>query len=111
MAIAMLGVALVTWLTGLVFATLPGDEIPLGAALANAAFMGLVGLMVGSIAFALAQFVGRGGAAGIAAVVLFASWLVQGYRDAVAVFDWLAPLSFFAWTAGPRPRGGGGEGV
>jgi ABC-2 type transport system permease protein len=106
MLFAMLVVALATWLMGVVFATLPGDEVPLRVALANASLMGLVGLTAGSLAFALAQFVGRGGAAGIAAVLLVGGWIVQGYRDAVPAFEWLAPLSWAAWTAGHRPLAG-----
>ena len=64
MTLAMLIVAFMLWLVGTVFATLPGDEIPVGAALGYALAMGLSGLTAGTLAFALAPFVGRGGAAG-----------------------------------------------
>jgi ABC-2 type transport system permease protein len=106
MTFAMLVVALVAWLTGIVFATLPGDEIPISAALANAALMGLLGLTAGSLAFALAQFIDRGGAAGVAAVLLFGGWIVHGYREALPALEWLAPLSWFVWTGSHRPLAG-----
>jgi ABC-2 type transport system permease protein len=93
MTIAMLIVAFLLWLVGVAFATLPGDEIPAGAALGYALAMGLSGLTAGAIAFALAPFVGRGGAAGIAAVVLVGSWLVYGYRESVAAFEAISWLS------------------
>jgi len=106
MSVAMVVVALVAWLVGTAFATLPGDAIPLGAALGYAVLMGLAGLAAGSIAFALAPFLGRGGAAGIAAAVLVGSWLVNGYRQSLPVLDALSPLSWFTWTAGHRPIAG-----
>lgn len=106
MTVAMLIVAFLLWLVGVAFATLPGDEIPVDAALGYALAMGLSGLTAGTIAFALAPFVGRGGAAGIAAVVLVGSWLVYGYRESVAVFEAISWLSWFSWTAGHRPIAG-----
>jgi ABC-2 type transport system permease protein len=104
--IAMIVVAAVAWLVGVVFATLPGDEIPFGAALGYVLLMGLGGLVAGSIAFALAPFVGRGAAAAIGGAVLLGSWLINGYRESVPVFDALTPLSYFSWTAGHRPIAG-----
>ncbi len=106
MTLAMLIVAFVLWLVGVAFATLPGDEIPVGAALGYALAMGLSGLTAGTIAFALAPFVGRGGAAGLAAVLLVGSWLVYGYRESVAAFEAISWLSWFSWTAGHRPIAG-----
>ncbi len=104
--IAMLVVAVVAWGVGEIFATLPGDEIPLTAALAHAALMLLVALAGGTIAFALAPFAGRGAAAGIAGALMVGSWLIQGYRESITVFDWLTPISWFSWTAGHRPIAG-----
>ena len=106
MTIAMLIVASFLWLIGAAFATLPGDEIPVDAALGYALAMGLSGLTAGTIAFALAPFVGRGAAAGIAAVVLVGSWLVYGYRESVAAFEAISWLSWFSWTADHRPIAG-----
>jgi ABC-2 type transport system permease protein len=103
MAIAMLIAAFFLWLIGTVFATLPGDEIPVEAALGYALAMGLAALAAGTIAFALAPFVGRGGAAGIAALVLVGSWIIFGYRESVALFEAIQPISFFSWFANHRP--------
>jgi ABC-2 type transport system permease protein len=104
--IAMLVVAFFLWLIGAAFATLPGDEIPVAAALGYALAMGLSALVAGTIAFALAPFVGRGGAAGIAALVLVGSWVVHGYRESVAVFETVSPVSWFSWFAEHRPIAG-----
>jgi len=106
MTIAMLLVALVLWLVGAVFATLPGDEIPVEAATGYALAMGLSALVAGTLAFALAPFVGRGGAAGIAALLLVGSWIVFGYRESVAAFEAILPLSWFSWFADHRPIAG-----
>jgi ABC-2 type transport system permease protein len=103
MTIAMLIAAFFLWLIGTAFATLPGDEIPVEAALGYALAMGLAALAAGSIAFALAPFVGRGGAAGIAALVLVGSWIIFGYRESVAVFEAILPISYFSWFADHRP--------
>jgi ABC-2 type transport system permease protein len=91
------------WATGAVFGTLPGDDIPLGAAFGYSALVGLSMLAVGAIAFALAPFVGRGAAAGVSAVILVAMFVVNGYRDSVPLFDTLAPFSWYSWTANHIP--------
>jgi ABC-2 type transport system permease protein len=106
MTIAMLVVAFFLWLIGTVFGTLPGDEIPVEAALGYALAMGLAGLAAGTIAFALSPLVGRGAAAGLAALVLVGSWIVNGYRESVAVFETIAPASWFSWFADHRPIAG-----
>jgi ABC-2 type transport system permease protein len=106
MTIAMLIVAFFLWLIGTVFATLPGDEIPVDAALGYALAMGLSGLAAGMIAFALAPFVGRGGAAGIAGLILVGSWIVFGYRESVGIFEAILPISWFSWFADHRPIAG-----
>jgi ABC-2 type transport system permease protein len=106
MTIAMLIAAFFLWLVGTAFASLPGDEIPVEAALGYALAMGLAGLAAGTIAFALAPFVGRGGAAGIAALILVGSWIIFGYRESVAVFEALQPISYFSWFADHRPIAG-----
>jgi ABC-2 type transport system permease protein len=104
LALATLGLA--TWASTLAFATLPGDEVSLAAVLAHMAWVGLAALAGGTIAFALAPFLGRGSAAGIASVVLLASWALYGYRDLFAGLDALVSLSWFSWTAGHRPLAG-----
>jgi ABC-2 type transport system permease protein len=105
-ALAMIVFAIAIWVTGQAFATLPGDEIPPEAAVAYGALTALMILLPGSIAFAAAPFVGRGAAAGLAALVMLASYFVNGFRDSVPVFDALAPLSWFAWTFDHVPLAG-----
>ena len=106
LGLAMVIFAFSIWATGIAFATLPGDEIPPVAAVAYAALTALMILLPGSIAFAAAPFVGRGAAAGLAALVMLASYFVNGFRDSVPVFDALAPLSWFAWTFDHVPLAG-----
>jgi ABC-2 type transport system permease protein len=79
------------------------DAVPLTDALAQGLLMGTFALACGSIAFALAPFVGRGGAATIAGVVLAGSWVIYGYREAIPLFDSLKSLSWYWWTHGHRP--------
>jgi len=105
-ALAMIVFAIAIWVTGQAFATLPGDEIPPEAAVGYAAVTALMILLPGSIAFAAAPFVGGGAAAGLAALVMLASYFVNGFRDSVPVFDALAPLSWFAWTFDHVPLAG-----
>jgi ABC-2 type transport system permease protein len=106
MTIAMLIAAFFLWLIGTVFVTLPGDEISAGAALGYALAMGLSGLVAGTIAFALAPFIGRGAGAGIAALILVGSWIVFGYRESVELFEAILPISWFSWFADHRPIAG-----
>jgi len=105
-ALAMIVFAIAIWVTGQAFATLPGDEIPPEAAVGYAALTALMILLPGSIAFTAAPFVGRGAAAGLAALVMLASYFVNGFRDSIPVFDVLAPLSWFAWTFDHVPLAG-----
>jgi ABC-2 type transport system permease protein len=117
MALAMLVTAVVIWLVGERFGRLSaeelaplgatgGDAIPFSAALGYMLLLGLLGLAVGAVAFALAPFVGRGAAAGISGGLMAASWLVYGYRESISLFDRLLFLSPYEWTAGHRPVAG-----
>ena len=117
MAVAMFVTALVAWLVGAAFGRFSaqglasigattGDAIPLAAALNYTLLLGLVGLAFGAIAFALAPFLGRGAAAGIAGALMGAGWFVYGYRESIGLFDTLKFLSPYYWTAGHRPVAG-----
>ena len=92
--------------TGSLFATLPGDEIPADAAFGFVALSWLMVVVPGAIAFAVAPIVGRGAAAGLAAVALVTAYSIQGYRTAIPALDALAPLSWFSWTANHVPLAG-----
>ena len=88
------------------FATLPGDAVGFDAILAHAAWLFLMILVPGAVAFALAPSAGRGTALGVGAVVLFGSFIVNGFADSVPAFETVKPLSYFAITAGHRPMAG-----
>jgi ABC-2 type transport system permease protein len=103
---AMAILALAAWLTGKAFATLPGDPIPPEAAVGLGLWLGLVALACGSVAFALAPFLGRAAAAGIAGFVLFAGFLLNGYQAVVPGLAGAAHLTWFSWTANHVPLAG-----
>jgi ABC-2 type transport system permease protein len=88
------------------FAKLPRDEVGIDAVLAHAAWLYVVTLAPGAVSFALAPVVGRGQALGIGAVVLFASFLINGFATSVDLFDRTRGISYFAVTAGHRPLAG-----
>jgi polyether ionophore transport system permease protein len=117
LTISMALVGLVAWAVSGATATLTSEEIaalggtgtdaiPIGSALSQSLLMGMVALASGAIAFGLAPFVGRGGAATMAGVVMAGSWVIYGYRDAIPLFDSLKPVSWYWWTHGFRPLAG-----
>jgi ABC-2 type transport system permease protein len=103
-------VAIVTilsaYLGGIAFASLPGDEIPVEAAVGYGLWVGLTALASGSVAWALASFVGRAAAAGIAGIVLVVGYFVNGYQASAPVFAGVANLTWFGWTAHHSPLAG-----
>ncbi|HET6381491.1 MAG TPA: ABC transporter permease subunit [candidate division Zixibacteria bacterium] len=101
--VLVLGLAcLVTFLSiayaGSAFATLPGDEISVLSAFGYAAWLGLLALVAGGLAFALGPFVGRGAAAGIAGAVTFAGFILNGYQAPVPALAPFANLTWWGWT-------------
>ncbi len=106
MAIIVIVLALAGILTGAAFNTLPGDEISVGAAIGFAAWLGVVALASGSVAFALAPLLGRGGSAAIAGAVLLFGYFVNGYQAAVPAFAPVANLTWWGWTAHFQPLTG-----
>jgi ABC-2 type transport system permease protein len=106
LTLAMLVAAILTWLAGALFAQLPGDAVPLEAALSAYAWVGIVSLFGGAVAFALGPSLGRGVATGAGAAVLYGSFTVNGYSALVPSFDTLKAGSVFAWTAAHRPLAG-----
>ena len=85
---------------------LPGDEISAQAAVGYSIWMFLLSIAAGSVAFALAPFVGRGSAAGVAAAVLFGGFIVNGYQAAIPALAPLANLTWFGWTVNHIPLAG-----
>jgi ABC-2 type transport system permease protein len=88
------------------FGTLPGDEIPVGAAAGYALWLALMALVSGSLAFAIAPFLGRGAAAGIAGAVMFAGFILNGYQGAIPELAPFANLTPFGWTTDHIPLAG-----
>jgi len=103
---AMVLVGMATWGIGAGFARLAGDDIAPGAAAAFAVGLAAKALIAGSIAFALAGFVGRGAAAGLAGAIMVAGYVLNGYRAIVPAFDGPASLTWFAWTRDHLPLAG-----
>jgi ABC-2 type transport system permease protein len=93
-------------IAGQAFAVLPGDEISVTGAFGYALWMVLMALAGGSLAFALAQFVGRGAGAGIAGFVTIAGFIVNGYQAPVPELGPIANLTWFGWTVNHVPLAG-----
>ena len=93
-------------IVGSAFPVLPGDEISVDAAGAYAVWLGLLGLVAGALAFALAQFIGRGAAIGIAGAVTFAGFILNGYQAALPELAPIANLTWFGWTTNHIPLAG-----
>ena len=106
MTAAMVFLTLVTWTGSAAFGTLPGDAIPLGAAAGFALWVGLIALVSGSVAWALAPFLGRASAAGVAGALLLGGYVISGYSASVPALQPLADLTWFHWTAGHLPLAG-----
>ena len=85
---------------------LPGDEISVEASVGYGLWMFLISIAAGSVAFALAPFLGRGSAAGVAAAVLFGGFIVNGYQAAIPSIAPLANLTWFGWTSNHIPLAG-----
>ncbi len=111
MAIVVVVLTLTALVTGLLFDTLPGDEIPVSAAAGFAVWLGVMALASGSVAFALAPLIGRGASAGIAGAILLGGYFVNGYQAAVPALGGLANVTWWGWTAHFHPLTGGGEWV
>jgi ABC-2 type transport system permease protein len=106
LTLALVIFAVVASLVGAVFGTLPGDEIPVVAAVASALWLGLMALAFGGLAFALAPFLGRALAGGIAGAMLFAGYVLSNYAASVPAFAAIARLTPWSWTADHLPLAG-----
>ncbi len=88
------------------FAELPGDKVDATAIVSHSSWLYVTALFPGAVAFALAPMLGRGGALGAGAIVLFGSFVVNGFATSVSVFETIQPLSYFGLTADHRPIAG-----
>jgi ABC-2 type transport system permease protein len=93
-------------ITGSTVQGLPGDEIPTSAAAGYAIWLGLLAIASGALAFALAPFIGRGSAAGVAGAVMFGGFIINGYQAAVPALAPLANLTWWGWTVNHIPLAG-----
>jgi ABC-2 type transport system permease protein len=98
LAIVLLITVVSIAIAGQTYPVLPGDEISLTSAFGYTAWLGLIALAGGALAFALGPFVGRGGAAGIAGFVTFAGYILSGYQQAVPGLAPFANLTWWGWT-------------
>ncbi len=103
MTIAGLVVFLSLVIVGRTVSGLPGDEIPVASAAGYALWLVLLSVASGAVAFALAPFVGRGSAAGIAGAVMFGGFIINGYQAAIPALAPVANLSWFGWTTNHIP--------
>lgn len=76
-----------------------GDFVPFADALAFAAWCGSLAMFFGGIAFALAPLLGRGGAAGVSALVMMLLWATSGLQ----IGGPLITISPFNWTTDMIP--------
>jgi ABC-2 type transport system permease protein len=106
MVAALTIMALVTMVGSQAFGKLPGDPIPLSGAVGYALWAGLIGLVSGSVAWALGPLVGRASAAGVAIVLLVGGWVVSGYALPFEFLRPVASLSWWWWTANHLPLAG-----
>jgi ABC-2 type transport system permease protein len=102
--VAIIGV--VSFAAMRVMARLPGDSIEPQAVAGHMVWLYLMILTPGAAAFLVAPLLGRGGALGVGAVTLFASFVVSSYGDIVPAFDALRGVSYFSLTEGHRPLAG-----
>jgi ABC-2 type transport system permease protein len=102
MAIVVLVTTLCTYVAG-TFGTLPGDAISWTSAFAFGLWVGIVALASGSVAFALAPFIGRGASAAIAGAVLLFGYFANGYQEAAPAFAPFANLTWWGWTVHHQP--------
>ena len=106
MALVLVILTAAAWSTAAIFGKVPGDAIPIQAAIGFSLWIGLVALVFGGFALVLSPFIGRGAAAGIAGGALFAGWILNGYSVTVPAFRIPADLTPWAWTANHVPLGG-----
>jgi ABC-2 type transport system permease protein len=83
-----------------------GDDVPIQAAVGFSMWVGLIALVSGSVAWALAPFAGRASAAGVAGALLIGGYAISGYSASVPALSLPADLSWFHWTANHVPLAG-----
>jgi ABC-2 type transport system permease protein len=98
LALIMVVLAVLTVVAANAFGQLPGDKVSATDSIGFAAWLGLVSLCSGSVAWALAPFLGRASAAGIAGGYMLAGYVICGYQTVLPGLKPLASLTPFGWT-------------
>ena len=88
------------------FGTLPEDTVDARSLLGHTAWLYVMTLTPGAFAFAVAPLLGRGGALAAGGLVLFGSYMVDGYASSIKLLETVQPLSYFSLTADHRPLAG-----
>jgi ABC-2 type transport system permease protein len=102
----MVALAIVTAISSAAFAVYPQDHLALPDAIGFALWLGLIGLACGSVAWALAPFLGRASAAGVAGAYLLAGYVISGYQTVLPGLQPIALLTPFSWTYNDVPLAG-----
>jgi beta-exotoxin I transport system permease protein len=107
-AVIVLATALATWLGLLGAVALAGGGVTVAHLTAFSLQLAFFGFATGALALALAAATGRQAlAAGAAAGVAVAGWLINGFAPLVAAIAWLKYASPFYYYAGNDPLRGG----
>jgi ABC-2 type transport system permease protein len=102
----MVALAIVTSICSAAFSVEPQDHLAVADSIGFAVWLGLVGLACGSVAWALAPFVGRASAAGVAGAYLLAGYVISGYQTILPGLKPIAYLTPFFWTYTDVPLAG-----
>lgn len=106
LAVTMLLFAVATAVAIVGFGTLPGDTVDARSLLGHTAWLYLMTLTPGALAFAVAPVIGRGGALAAGGLALFGSYMVDGYASSISMLEAIKPISYFSLTADHRPLAG-----
>ncbi|MGZ6273565.1 MAG: hypothetical protein ACXWM8_04675 [Candidatus Limnocylindrales bacterium] len=105
-AAIMIVLAIVTALCTAAFSVKPQDHIAVSESIGFSLWLGLVALACGSVAWALAPFLGRASAAGVAGAYMLAGYVISGYQTVLPGLKPLASLTPFYWTYNEVPLAG-----
>ncbi|MFI5225042.1 MAG: hypothetical protein ACHQ3P_00030 [Candidatus Limnocylindrales bacterium] len=99
-------VIFVAWLVGAAFGSIPGDAIPVQAAVGFGLWLAVMTLWFGGLAFALSPFLGRSLGAGVAGAALLAGYVASNYAASIPAFGAVAVVTPWYWTSDHLPLAG-----
>lgn len=88
------------------FGTLPEDTLDVASLVGHTAWLFVMTITPGALAFAVAPLLGRAGAVAAGGLGLFGSYMINGYSSSVPALEALEPISYFSLTAHHRPLAG-----